>query len=352
MDKYPNIASNPKTLHVLVVSNHNDIRRKFPFSGIFIDRQVASLQKAGVKISTFDIGAGRSAVYLFRKWRELRREVRELNPDLVHARYGTVVAVLSILSGRATVITFCGSDLNSGASVSNLRVHMGRLLSNIAASGARRIICVSEGLRQALWWRKSRAIVIPDGVDLDLFSPGSRDAARKEVGWDLNRRVVLFNLGGDAKKKGFDLAKAAVEMARSRVPEIELQIVQHVEPSLMPTYYRAADVLLCTSINEGSPNVIKEALSCNLPIVSVSVGDVEERLLGVHPSAVVPRDPRAIGEAIAEILLVRERSNGREHVAHLDQDEIAKRVAALYESVLERRYTNDDSVIREAVGRS
>jgi glycosyltransferase involved in cell wall biosynthesis len=241
------------------------------------------------------------------------------------------------------VITFSGSDLNPGASVSNLRAYAGHFLSNIAALGARRIICVSEGLRQTLWWRRKRAIVIPNGVDLDVFSPGPQDEARKELSWDLAHPVVLFNLGDDARKKGFDLAKTAVDAARSRLPEIELQIVQHVEPSLMPTYYRAADVLLCTSINEGSPNVVKEALACNLPVISVPVGDVAERLVGVRPSAVVPRDPRLIGEALVGILSRRSRSNGREHVAHLALREIAKHVCSVYASVLEDR-TSPDSI--------
>src|SRR4029079_13851520 len=90
----------------------------------------------------------------------------------------------------------------------------------------------------------------------------------------------------------------------------------------MPLYYRAADALLCASLSEGSPNVVKEALACNLPVVSTPVGDVPERLKGVYPSAVVARDAHSIGEALVQILLERRRSNGREHVASLDLDSI------------------------------
>jgi teichuronic acid biosynthesis glycosyltransferase TuaC len=93
-------------------------------------------------------------------------------------------------------------------------------------------------------------------------------------------------------------------------------------------------VLLCASMYEGSPNVVKEALACNLPVVSAPVGDVAERLAGVSPSEVVPRDPHIMGEALAKILMARSRSNGREHVAHLSLDQVAQRVLAVYRSVL------------------
>jgi len=102
----------------------------------------------------------------------------------------------------------------------------------------------------------------------------------------------------------------------------------------MPSYYRAADVLLCASKQEGSPNVVKEALASNLPVVSVPVGDVSERLEGVVPSAIVPRDPIAIAGALEIILMIGKRSNGRNHVANLALDNIAQRVLAGYRQAL------------------
>jgi teichuronic acid biosynthesis glycosyltransferase TuaC len=102
----------------------------------------------------------------------------------------------------------------------------------------------------------------------------------------------------------------------------------------MPLYYRAADVLLCTSKVEGSPNVVKEALACNLPVVSVPVGDVTERLAGVYPSAIVPRAPKHISEALTKILSERKRSNGREQVRHLSLEHVAQKILQVYRSAL------------------
>ena len=320
--------------HVLIISNHFEAKRHTPYAGIFVDRQITSLRKAGVRVSTFDIGTSHSPVHILRKWLELRRKVRQLCPDIVHGQYGTIVGFLSAFAGRPAVISYCGGDLQPGAAVSRVRLSFGFLLSNLAALRAEGLICKSEQLRQALWWQKSRAVVIPSGVDLELFSPGPQNEARKELGWDLENPIAIFNDGGDPQCKGMDLAKAAMKVVNLRLPNAKLHVISNVEPVRMPLYYRAADVLLCTSITEGSPNVVKEALACNLPILSTPVGDVPERLAGVAPSGVVARNPMVIGQAIVEILLTRMRSNGREHITQLGQDQVAQRLLGVYRSVL------------------
>jgi teichuronic acid biosynthesis glycosyltransferase TuaC len=107
-----------------------------------------------------------------------------------------------------------------------------------------------------------------------------------------------------------------------------------VQPHQVPLYLNAADVLLCASRAEGSPNIVKEALACNLPIVASPVGDVPERLQGVFPSKVVAREPEAMADALIEILSLKQRSNGRERVMQVAQDarkvlEVYRRVASL-----------------------
>ncbi len=320
---------------VLMVSNHWGTKQKVPGTCVFVNYQLISLRNAGVKINTFDVGTNHSPFNIFRKWLDLREQVRRLNPDLIHAQYGTIVCFLAAFAGRPAVVSYCGNDLLPGASISTFRMCLGLLLSNLAALRAQGMICKSENLRQALWWRRGQAVVIPNGVDLDLFSPGSQNEARKELGWDTQQPVVLFNVGSDPQRKGLDVAEAAMPVVRTRVPEATLQVISKVEPTRMPLYYRAADVLLCASKAEGSPNVVKEALACSLPVVSCPVGDVPERLKGVHPSSVVPRDPQSMGEAIGKILQTRQRSNGRELVACLALDLVALRVLGVYRSVLD-----------------
>lgn len=332
-----NNKSSMELPHVMVVSNHIEAKKKSPFQGIFVERQITSLKQLGVRISTFDIGTSHSLVHIVGKWLELRNKVRQAGPDLVHGNYGTIVGILSVFTGRPSIISFCGSDLQSGASVPRLRKLVGFLLSNIAALYADGLICKSEQLRQALWWRKSRAVVIPSGVDLNLFVPGLQQDARKELGWNLENPIAIVNAGADPGVKGIDLAREVMQFVCGRLPEAELQIISNVEPARMPLYYQAADVLLCTSLAEGSPNVVKEALACNLPVVSTAVGDVPDRLTGVSPSCIVSRDPREFGEAIVNILRTRQRSNGRDRIMHLSLDQVARQILSVYQSVVMSR---------------
>jgi glycosyltransferase involved in cell wall biosynthesis len=326
-------ARGKRPLSVLVISNHYSLKKQYPFAGVFVDRQVDSLRKAGVTISTFDIETIRTPFAFVRCWIELRRTVRKLEFDLIHAQYGSVVGLLAVLLGRPTVISFCGHDLLPGAGISALRMFMGFMLSNLSAFVATALVCKSEELRRALWWGRDRAVVIPNGVDLELFCPGSQFLARKNLNWNHDRPVVLFVVGSNPKRKGQDLAEAAMEIVRQRVPCAEICMLCDVQPDMMPQYYRAADVLLCASKREGSPNVVKEALACNLPVVSVPVGDVAERLKDVSPSAIVSRDPHAIAEALTSVLITRNRSNGRERVESLSLDRIGRRVCEVYHLV-------------------
>lgn len=325
-------------LHVLIVSNHWSLKEQYPSAGVFVDRQIASLKQMGVKISTYDVGTNYTPLCILRNWMQLRKNIRRLHPDIIHAQYGTVVGFVTALSGEPVVISFCGADLIPSATVSPMRRFVGFLLSNLASLRATGLICKTEELKSALWWRRKRAVVIPSGIDFLLFSPGSQSAARKELGWKLEQPVALFN-GRDPKLKGLDIVQDAMKFVREKVPTAELHVISDVEPTRMPLYYRAADVLVCASSAEGSPNMVKEALACNLPIVSTPVGDVAQQLAGVYPSELVPREPQIMGKAVAKILRERQRSNGRDRVASLDIHKISRRLVELYCSVLESRWT-------------
>jgi hypothetical protein len=177
---------------------------------------------------------------------------------------------------------------------------------------------------------RAHNIVLPNGVDVELFSAMDRNIARGELGWGLNERVALFAADPRVPGKRYTLAEAAVEHAREKVPGLRLQVARGVSPDRMPLFMNAADCLLLTSSSEGSPNVVKEALMCNLPVVSTDVGDVAELLAGVLPSYICEASETALCEALVDCLTEPRRSNGRESSTRLDARIIGESLLGIY----------------------
>jgi glycosyltransferase involved in cell wall biosynthesis len=92
----------------------------------------------------------------------------------------------------------------------------------------------------------------------------------------------------------------------------------------------ACDALVLASEGEGSPMVVKEAMACNLPVISVDVGDVKQVIGGTVGCHVVAREVSALAEAICAELTAGRRTDGRAAIMPLSLDSIAARVEAIY----------------------
>ena len=306
---------------------------------IFARKQVEAMRELGVIPEIFAVESRTDLVCLRRESRRLRKSVASFRPDLIHAQYGTVTACLAgLMTMVPLVITFRGSDLNPTPSDPWLRSAVRRGFSQYAARRAIRMICVSQELKRRLWWGRDRALVLPSGVDTDLFVPRCQSDARAELGWGATERIVLFNAGLSPEVKRLDLAQAAVRTAERLCGSIRLMLLDGMVPQAMvATIMNAADCLLLTSDWEGSPTIVQEAMACNLPVLSVDVGDVRERLAAVTPSGIVGRDQAAMARALAELLARPVRSNGRDFITAVDQHHIARQTLAVYHEALGRR---------------
>jgi teichuronic acid biosynthesis glycosyltransferase TuaC len=299
----------------------------------FVRRQNAPICAAGVVTETFMLASRTAPLTVVREWRRLRGLVRSFRPDVVHAQFGTVTALVAVLStSLPVVVTYRGSDLNGWCSRASWRSPLARLLSQIAALRARQIVCVSEEVKSRLWWRKTIATVIPTGVDTEAFCPQPRDDARRRLGWGLDEGTVIFNASRDPMTKRLDLAQASVKAAEKLCGKIRFVVLDgNVRPDLVPTIMNASDCLLLTSDREGSPTVIQEAMACCLPVVSVDVGDVRERLRGIEPTRIVSRDAKVLGQAVAEIITQRERANGRPNAERISTEKVARQLISVYQ---------------------
>jgi glycosyltransferase involved in cell wall biosynthesis len=241
------------------------------------------------------------------------------------------------------VVSFTGEDLLGTRELGIawwLRSRLGRQISLFAARYADAITVKSENLKTALPARlRQKTIVLPDGVDTDFFTPIGRAEARSRLGWG-NEIVVLFaSSGGKRGVKNLPLAEAAVNELRSWGHNAVLNMMYTATREQVLCMLNAADCLLVTSHHEGSPNIVKEAMACNLPVVSVPCGDVVERLAGVRPGGIAAYNCRELAAALFEALAAGTRSNGRKILEDqcLTIHAISERLGKLYFDVAATR---------------
>ncbi|NNN21578.1 MAG: glycosyltransferase [Acidimicrobiales bacterium] len=180
---------------------------------------------------------------------------------------------------------------------------------------------------------KSRIVVAPLGVDLAYFSPGYRPQARRSLGLDESKPLLLF-AGRIQPLKGLDVALQAFAILRESMPDVGLLVVGgpsgaeggyelkmfqsrvkelglggfvHYMPpvphEILSTIYRAADVCLVPSRSESFGLVALEASACGTPVVASDVGGLSTLVLdGNTGFLVTPADPSGFAK-MAEVIL-------------------------------------------------
>jgi len=237
--------------------------------------------------------------------------------DIVHANYGLTAPPAVVQPFQPVVLTFWGSDLTGDI----------WWLSRICARCADAVVVMSQEMADLV---NCDCHVIPHGVDFETFQPLPQARAREEVGWSTEGRHVLFPYGSSRAVKNFPRAERIVEQVRSELNMgVELHTMSGVSHERVPWYMNAADAMLLTSKREGSPNTVKEALACNLPVIATDVGDLADRLDGVSLST-VGRSDGALVDGLVEALQSGGRSDGREAVADLRLEKQLDRIEAVY----------------------
>jgi len=306
---------------------------------IFAKRQAASVARAGISQSVYFLKSRLSLLKLFQSYREVKDIVRRFKPDLIHVHYGTVTSFFSLFFGLPLIISFQGSDINRTPGDGLLRDFFGRLLSNISAGFARKIICVSPGLIKSVWWSRGKCVLIPSGINTELFKPDDKAVCRKILGWKEDEFIILFN-SRDPVIKRLDIAESAVKIAAGKTKKsIRLEVLSgRIDAEKIPQLINASSCVLMCSDNEGSPMVVKEALSCNIPVVTTVVGDAAERVKGVQGCFIVDQDAAVIASVLVAMAEagVDNRTNGRAKLLAdgLAEETVSKRLVSIYRETI------------------
>lgn len=290
-----------------------------------VKSQGDSLAKIGIEIDYFLIKGKGIRGYL-NQIRPLRRYCQENKFDVIHAHFSYSAYLVSLTGEKPIVVSLMGDDVKA----SKLNGLLIRICSMVFC-WSEMIVKSNDMLKDLNIWR--RVHVVPNGVDLELYVQMEKAVCMGRLRWKNGIKHVLFPANPERQVKDFPLAQAVVDKLGGRV---ELHVFNNVEQRETVWHYNAADAILLTSIWEGSPNVIKEALACGCPIVSVDVGDVRERLDGVDGCYVAnTRDPEELASLLNMALTFEKKTKGREKIIEdkLDSKQVAKQLKSIYEKV-------------------
>ena len=291
----------------------------------FVQSQFDSLKEEGIEMILFPVVGHGTKAHLSAA-RSLRKLVRKEKPDIVHAHYsvcGYVATMATLFLKPKVVVSILGSFPRKNRKWKLVRFFIKHVWDKTIVKSQRTANQLGLDLP-----------VIPNGVNLEQFNLLDPIVAREECHFRDDMKYIIWCSNPSRSEKRFPLAQKAV--AQLQNDDVVLYPVFDHPHDDVVRYMYAADVLLLTSVSEGSPNVIKEAMACNCPIVSTDVGDVRWVTEGVEGTYVADNDDVAtLGACLRQALAFHGRTQGRETLVRkgLSSKHIARRIIDLYNCI-------------------
>jgi teichuronic acid biosynthesis glycosyltransferase TuaC len=325
-------------MKILFICSGNSVMGISPL----IKAQGDSLEQLGHRIDYFKIEGKGISGYLISTLLLRRHLAKHGCYDLIHAHYSLsgIVARIATLKSKL-IVSYMGSDLIGSVGKSGKKALPKKLISSISVWFAKYndySIVKSKNLFKKLSNLQNVAI-IPNGVNTKIFRELKKSSSRAVLHWDMKTKYAIFMADPDRIEKNFKLAQDTI--ADICDPNLILKAVFNEPQDKMVHYYAAADLLIMTSDYEGSPNVIKEALQCNCPIVTTDVGDVREIIDDTEGCYVANNKRPDLIKAIKMALhysAANDRTQGfkRIEIMGIDSESTAKNINRIYEMVLGR----------------
>lgn len=305
----------------------------------FVLEQGEAIRAAGCEVEHFLIKGN----YL-KAAGALKRKIREFRPDIVHAHYGLTAITAELQNLVPVVTTFHNGE--------TLNWHV-NLMSSLMSLRAKHVIYVAQHIRDLSYFKARHYSIIPCGVPMEEMTIIPKNEARKQLGWDVDKKYILFGGAFDNLRKNYKLLAEAVErLTNEGMNDIECIEMKGLSRKDCVLLINACDLFALPSHSEGSPQALKEAMACNCPCLATDIADVKY-LFGDEPGHWILRNPRktherwdadekSLDEMVAllkEALAFEGRTNGRKRILELElsNEQVAKRIITIYNNILNNK---------------
>jgi len=298
---------------------------------------------------------------------QVRKWIKKIKPDILHAHYITECGFLGALSGfHPFVLSAWGSDVLVDTANSRIyRYFVGFALKRADLITTEGENAIEEMIR--LRGDPDKINLILHGVDTQTFNPKQRDAKlREELGvsnsptiisarnlnpvYDVESLVnaiplvlkqvpeAKFTIAGDGDQRDY-LKNLATSLGVSR----SIRFVGWIAHDELPKYLASSDVYVSTSLSDTISGSLMEAMACELPVVVTDSGDNKKWIEdGVNGFIVPVKSPETLASRIVELLKnedVRHRfaqANKQAVGEKANYEKEMRKMEKLYEELIER----------------
>lgn len=225
----------------------------------------------------------------------LRKIIKEINPDLIHAGPIQTCSFLVALVGFDRLITMSwGSDILVDSEKNFFLKWVTRFTLSRTSGFIGDCLAVKQKAIE-FGFPKDKITIFPWGIDLETFKPGRNDQFRQKLNWEDN--FVILSLRSWEAIYGVDILIRAFIQAHNIEPNLRLILLGRgsqekiihelisksgisefvylggvIDQNNLPNYYHASDLYISASYSDGSSVSLMEALACGLPVL---VSDIE-----------------------------------------------------------------------------
>lgn len=257
----------------------------------------------------------------------LRRDIKKIKPDVIHAGWTQAEGFLAALSGfRPLLLMPWGSDILIVPKKSRAMM----LKTKYALAKADMITCDCESVKKRIieyvQYPSEKIVVFPRGIELDMFYPENNNGIRKKLGWEKNKILLMTRafrevygieyflhslpkiLRADPEARVILCGEGPLRNKYKKIIDKNnlndyVHFAGFIYNKELPKYLNAADIYISSSLSDGTSLSLLEAMATALPVVLSDVPSYLEWVKNGENGYIVPRkNSDILAEKIIDLL--------------------------------------------------